>query len=220
MNNFLNEDRDIVTEIPGTTRDVIEYTVNIGDININLIDTAGIHETEDKIEKIGIEKTLKYLSEAQLILYVIDVSESLTERDIELYKRISSIPHIVLLNKIDREISKDFDSSLFEGSVCIYYSTFNKTGYSELINSIKNMFLNNEIDIENEIYITSMRHFELLRKAKESLTNVLNEIDNDLSEDMLTIDIMDTYEYLGMIIGETVDEDLFDRIFSEFCTGK
>ncbi len=220
MNNFLNEDRAIVTEIPGTTRDVIEYTVNIGDININLIDTAGIHETEDKIEKIGIEKTLKYLSEAQLILYVIDVSESLTERDIELYKRISSIPHIVLLNKIDREISKDFDSSLFEGSVCIYYSTFNKTGYSELINSIKNMFLNNEIDIENEIYITSMRHFELLRKAKESLTNVLNEIDNDLSEDMLTIDIMDTYEYLGMIIGETVDEDLFDRIFSEFCTGK
>ena len=82
------------------------------------------------------------------------------------------------------------------------------------------MFLNNEIDIENEIYITSMRHFELLRKAKESLTNVLNEIDNDLSEDMLTIDIMDAYEYLGLIIGETVDEDLFDRIFSEFCTGK
>lgn len=220
MNNFLNEDRAIVTDIPGTTRDVIEYSVNIGDINLNLIDTAGIHETEDKIEKIGIEKTYKYLSEAQLVLYVVDTSDSLTERDIELYKKVRILPHIVLLNKSDKSISKDFDGSLFDDSVCINYSTLDKTGYVELINAIKKMFLSNEIDIENEIYITSVRHLELLNKAKESLTNVLNEIDNDLSEDMLTIDIMDAYEYLGLIIGETVDEDLFDRIFREFCTGK
>lgn len=220
MNNFLNEDRAIVTDIPGTTRDVIEYSVNIGDINLNLIDTAGIHETENKIEKIGIEKTYKYLSEAQLVLYVVDTSDSLTERDIELYKKVRILPHIVLLNKSDKSISKDFDGSLFDDSVCINYSTLDKTGYVELINAIKKMFLSNEIDIENEIYITSVRHLELLNKAKESLTNVLNEIDNDLSEDMLTIDIMDAYEYLGLIIGETVDEDLFDRIFREFCTGK
>lgn len=220
MNNFLNEDRAIVTDIPGTTRDVIEYSVNIGDINLNLIDTAGIHETENKIEKIGIEKTYKYLSEAQLVLYVVDTSDSLMESDIELYKKVRILPHIVLLNKSDKSISKDFDGSLFDDSVCINYSTLDKTGYVELINAIKKMFLSNEIDIENEIYITSVRHLELLNKAKESLTNVLNEIDNDLSEDMLTIDIMDAYEYLGLIIGETVDEDLFDRIFREFCTGK
>lgn len=220
MNNFLNEDRAIVTDIPGTTRDIIEYSVNIGDINMNLIDTAGIHETEDTIEKIGIEKTFQYLNDAQLVLYVIDTSDNLTDADIALYKRISNFPHIVLLNKSDKHISENFDRSLFGNSICIHYSALDKTGYNELINAIKSMFLNNEIDIENEIYITSVRHLELLNKAKDSLTNVLNEIDNDLSEDMLTIDIMDAYEYLGFIIGETVDEDLFDRIFSEFCTGK
>lgn len=220
MNNFLNEDRAIVTDIPGTTRDVIEYSVNIGDININLIDTAGIHDTSDRIEKIGIEKTLKYLKDAQLVLYVIDISDEMTDDDIELYKKIRNIPHIVILNKSDKNTSPHFDAGLFNESVCVNYSTLDKTGFDILVSEIKKMFLDNVIDIENEIYITSVRHLELLNKARESLTNVLNEIDCDLSEDMLTIDIMDAYEYLGLIIGETVNEDLFDKIFSEFCMGK
>ncbi|MDE6636200.1 MAG: tRNA uridine-5-carboxymethylaminomethyl(34) synthesis GTPase MnmE [Lachnospiraceae bacterium] len=220
MNNFLNEDRAIVTDIPGTTRDVIEYSVNIGDININLIDTAGIHDTSDKIEQIGIEKTLKYLEDAQLVLYVIDISDEIADDDIELYKKIKDTPHIVILNKSDKNISPHFDAGLFNESVCVNYSTLDKTGFDILVSEIKKMFLDNVIDIENEIYITSVRHLELLGKARESLMNVLNEIDCDLSEDILTIDIMDSYEYLGLIIGETVNEDLFDKIFSEFCMGK
>lgn len=220
MNNFLNEDRAIVTDIPGTTRDTIEYSVNIGNLNLNLIDTAGIHETNDVIEKIGIKKTYDSLKDAQLVLYVIDISNEISNEDIELYNEINSYPHIVIFNKSDKNQTSDFDRSIFIKSKCVDYSAINKNGFEELVSTINEMFLNNNIDIENEIFITSERHLELLEKSRDSLSNVINNIDIDLSEDMLTIDMMDAYEYLGLIIGETVNDDLFDKIFSEFCMGK
>lgn len=220
MNNFLNEDKAIVTDIPGTTRDTIEYSVNIGNLNLNLIDTAGIHETEDIIEKIGIEKTYDSLKDAQLVLYVIDTSDGLTDNDIELYNNIKLYPHIVIFNKSDKIKSKDFDRTVFDNSICVEYSAISKDGYEELINLINEMFISNNIDIENELFITSERHLELLEKAQGSLRDVINNEEYDLSEDMLTIDMMDAYEYLGLIIGETVNDDLFNKIFSEFCMGK
>jgi len=220
MNNLLNEDKAIVTDIPGTTRDIIEYSVNLGNITLNLIDTAGIHDTEDIIEKIGIEKTFNSINDAQLILYVIDSSDEFTDEDKELYNKILETSHIVIFNKNDKEISDSLDKDYFKNSITIDYSTIDKSGYEKLIDEIHNLFLKNDIDMENELYITNIRHLELLKKSKESLESVIYNIDCDLSEDMLTIDIMDSYEFLGSIIGETVDDDLFDKIFSEFCMGK
>ena len=127
--------------------------------------------------------------------------------------------NIVILNKSD--ITNDFiNSDIFKDSVTIRYSTVDGTGFDELISTIENMFYENDIDVENEIYISNLRHYELLKLAKDSLNNVIMAIDSDLSEDMVTIDMMDAYTYLGEIIGETVTDDLVDKIFSEFCMGK
>lgn len=219
MNNLLNEDKAIVTDIPGTTRDVIEYSVNIGKLTLNLIDTAGIHDTKDIIEKMGIEKSFESIDMAGLVLYVIDSSDDFNDEDLKLYEKIKSKPHIVILNKSD--ITNDFiNSDIFKDSVTIRYSTVDGTGFDELISTIENMFYENDIDVENEIYISNLRHYELLKLAKDSLNNVIMAIDSDLSEDMVTIDMMDAYTYLGEIIGETVTDDLVDKIFSEFCMGK
>ena len=220
LNNLLNDDKAIVTDIPGTTRDIIEHSVNIGRITLNLIDTAGIHDTEDVIEKIGIEKTYSSIERAQLILLVIDSAKGISEEDLNIYGSIKEKPHIVVLNKSDISEDDSYDVRPFEGSRIVIYSTKTGEGYEELINMISDMFYNNDIDVENEMYITNVRHFELLSKASLALENVIEEIDGCVSEDILTIDIMDAYTYLGEIIGETVADDLVDKIFSEFCMGK
>ena len=220
LNNLLNDDKAIVTDIPGTTRDIIEHSVNIGRITLNLIDTAGIHDTEDVIEKIGIEKTFSSIDRAQLILIVIDIAKGVLDEDLLIYERIKDKPHVVVLNKSDISDDMCYDRAMFSGSRIVIYSTKTGTGYNELIEVITDMFYNNDIDVENELYITNVRHYELLENALKSLDNVIGEINESVSEDMLTIDIMDAYMYLGEIIGETIDDDLVDKIFSEFCMGK
>ena len=155
-----------------------------------------------------------------MILLVIDSAKGISDEDLNIYGSIKEKPHIVVLNKSDINEDDSYDIKPFEGSRIVIYSTKTGEGYEELINMISDMFYNNDIDVENEMYITNVRHFELLSKASLALENVIEEIDGCVSEDILTIDIMDAYTYLGEIIGETVADDLVDKIFSEFCMGK
>ena len=220
MNHLLMENRAIVTDIPGTTRDIIEQSVQVGTLTLNLIDTAGIHDTDDVIEKIGIEKTIQSIENAQLVLFLIDNSTNITEEDLLIYNSIKHLPHIILLNKCDINSQIDDKVNTFKGETVILYSTKDNIGKDLLNNALEEMFHTNQIDIENEIYITNTRHNELLVKAANSSKQVRKELEVNQSEDLITIDLLDAYESLGEIIGETLDEDVIDKIFKEFCMGK
>lgn len=221
MNYILHDDKAIVTDIPGTTRDVIEYKISIGKITLNLIDTAGIHNTEDKIESIGINKSIEWIDKADLILSVFDNSREYEEEDKNLVKLIENKVHINIFNKCDLEdkLTESIDNNSLKND-CIKFSAKQKKGYNELVNRIEELFYSNVLDVKNEFYITNMRHVELINKAIKSASMVIEGIDNCMSEDFLTIDMMDAYNLLGEIIGETIADDLADKIFSEFCMGK
>lgn len=220
MNYLLNDEKAIVTDIPGTTRDVIEYSVNINNITLNLVDTAGIHDTNDIIEQIGIDRTKQFIHDANLVLCVFDSSCVPDEEDIDIYNLVKDNNHICIYNKCD----KDKYSSNYSGIICnssvVRFSAKDRYGYSELADAINNMFYDNSLDIENEIYITNIRHMELLNNTINSLNIVKDGLYNQISEDMLTIDMLDAYNFLGEIIGETIEDDVVDKIFSDFCMGK
>ena len=221
LNALAKEERAIVTDIEGTTRDVLEEQINIGGITLNLIDTAGIRKTEDIVENIGVEKAKKIALNADLIIYVVDGSRPLDNNDTEIMELIKEKKVIVLLNKSDigQIVSKN-DLNCLSCYDIISISAKEETGLDKLEDSIKNLFFTGNITSNEEIYITNARHKSLLKEALNSLKLVSEGIDNGVSEDFLTIDLMNGYEKLGLIIGEAVEDDLADQIFSKFCMGK
>lgn len=221
LNALAKEERAIVTDIEGTTRDVLEEQVNLGGVTLNLVDTAGIRKTDDYVESIGVEKAKKYAQDADLVIFVVDSSRPLDKNDDDIISLIQNKNVIVLLNKSDMEqVVKPEDLKNLNKFSMVSISAKNETGLDKLEHAIKDMFFNGEISFNEEIYITNVRHKTLLQEALDSLHIVKDGINQGMSEDFLTIDLMTAYEKLGMIIGEEVEDDLADRIFSKFCMGK
>ena len=221
LNALAKEERAIVTDIEGTTRDVLEEQVNLGGVTLNLVDTAGIRKTDDYVESIGVEKAKNYAQDADLVIFVVDSSRPLDKNDDDIISLIQNKNVIVLLNKSDMEqVVKPEDLKNLNKFSMVSISAKNETGLDKLEHAIKDMFFNGEISFNEEIYITNVRHKTLLQEALDSLHMVKDGINQGMSEDFLTIDLMTAYEKLGMIIGEEVEDDLADRIFSKFCMGK
>lgn len=221
LNVLVGENRAIVTDIEGTTRDILEEYINLHGISLRMIDTAGIRETEDVVEKIGVNRARDMAKEADLILYVVDSSRPLDENDEEIISMLDSRKAIVLYNKTDLEPKVDME--ILKNRVnrpVISVSAKEETGIRELEKEIKNMFFSGEISFNDEVYITNARHKEALMEAADSLGLVKNSIEMDMPEDFFSIDLMNAYESLGRIIGEAVGEDLVNEIFSKFCMGK
>jgi len=221
LNILVKEDRAIVTDIAGTTRDTLEETVQLNEITLNIIDTAGIRKTEDVVEKIGVEKAIRIAGEADLIIYVIDSTTPLDENDEAIFSLIKDKKAILLLNKSDLPPRIDIDEIKEKTDhPVVITSLVNYTGLDELEQLIKEMFFKGEFKINEDILITNDRHIEAFRKALEALNMVKESIINQMPEDFYSIDLMTAYEVLGKIIGENVEEDLINLIFSEFCMGK
>ena len=229
LNALTGNERAIVTDIAGTTRDIIEETVRLGDIVLHVIDTAGIRNTEDKIEKIGVDKAKSKVQDAELILYILDSTSELDDDDKEIMSLCKGKKTIILLNKDDLsheiKITDDIVHTLFSDVTdykvpVIKTSMLKGNGLEELKEAVTELFLNGEIVPKQEIYVTNLRHKDLLRQALESLELVIDSIDKNLSEDFYTVDLTESYTRLGEIIGEEVGDDLVEEIFSKFCMGK
>lgn len=221
MNRLLGEERAIVTDIPGTTRDTLEEYIHLSGITLRMVDTAGIRRTADTVEKIGVKRAKEMAEKADLLLYVADSSSALDENDREIFSILKNKKAIVLYNKTDLEpvvdpvlLQKETDRPV------IPMSAKEGTGIEELQETIRQMFFSGEVTMDEEIYITNARHKELLTEAVKSLRNVENAIKNGMPEDLYTVDLMDAYDSLGRITGEAVEEDLVNEIFSRFCVGK
>ncbi len=226
LNLLAGEEKAIVTDIAGTTRDILEESVRMNDILLNIIDTAGIRNTEDIVEKIGVNKAKKYAVDADLVIFVIDSSLPLDKFDKEIMELISDKKVIVLLNKSDLNMVvteasiKDLCKNKEENISIIKTSTKENIGMDILENTIKDMFFKGDISFNDEIFITSLRHKEALSDAHKALSMVKQSLLNDMPEDFYSIDLMSAYTSLGLIIGEEVGEDLVNEIFAKFCMGK
>lgn len=222
LNVLAGHERAIVTEIEGTTRDVIEEQINLQGITLNVVDTAGIRQTDDKVEKIGVDKAVDYVENADLVIYVADSSRNLDENDEKILDMIYDKKKIVLLNKSDLEpvVTREMIEEKAGDAPVIEVSAAEERGISELGDLIKDMFLKGNISFNEEIYITSARQKDALCRAVESMKKVIESIDNGMPEDFYSIDLMDAYEALGSITGEEVGDDLINEIFSRFCMGK
>ena len=221
MNVLLGEERAIVTDIAGTTRDTLEEHIHMHGISLNIIDTAGIRETEDLVEQIGVNRAKVAADEADLIIYVVDGSRELDENDAQIMELIRDRKAVVLLNKTDLEtvISEELLQAK-TGKTVISISAKEETGIDKLEKTIQNLFYEGSIDFNDEVLITNVRHKTALQNALKSLYMVKQSIENQMPEDFLTIDLMDAYEQLGTIIGEAVEDDLVNEIFGKFCMGK
>lgn len=240
LNLLVGEERAIVTDIAGTTRDVLQESINLNGIHLNLIDTAGIRDTEDMVEKIGVERAKKYANQADLILYVVDTSQKLDDNDRDIIHFVKHFVEengdkkiIILLNKSDldfltdeADLKKEFENQsvscdTFEQNfVLLKTSTKEGYGIDELEQTLKNMFLSGIIQNSDEVIITNLRHKNTLEKAYESIKLVQKSIEDNMPEDFYSIDLMNAYRALGLIIGEEVEDDLVEEIFSKFCMGK
>lgn len=243
LNVLLGEERAIVTDIEGTTRDILEEHINLQGISLNIIDTAGIRNTEDVIEKIGVDKARENVKKADLILYVIDSSRELDKNDEDIFQMVFNKKVVILLNKADLNtvvdkdnvrqafISHIFDEnefnlaksdieSLIKNIPIIEISAKNQHGIDALEETLKNMFFEGNLSFNNEVYITNIRHKTALSDAYDALNRVIDSIEMGMPEDFYSIDLMDAYESLGSITGETIGEDLVNEIFSKFCMGK
>lgn len=223
LNLLSGEEKAIVTDIAGTTRDILEENIRLSGVNLHMIDTAGIHSTDDFIEKIGVSRAKKYADDADLILYVVDSSVPLDENDEEILHMIQNKKCIVLYNKSDLNPSVSYEELVEKigGShVIIKTSTKEKTGFEDFENAVKDLFFQGELQIENEVMITNTRHKEALMDAYRSLQEVKKSLQMQMPEDFYSIDLMNAYTVLGKIIGEEVEDDLVNEIFSKFCTGK
>lgn len=222
LNLLVGEEKAIVTSVAGTTRDVLEESIRLHGVGLNIIDTAGIRSTEDEVEKIGVEKARQYAGNADLIVYVVDASCALDENDNEIMELIADKKVIVLLNKTDLEqvvTEDDIVEKMTQVSI-IKTSTKENTGMDVFEKTIKQFIFGGEIAVNDEIYITNQRHKEALMEAYESMEMVLKSLADQMPEDFYSIDLMSAYASLGRIIGEEVGEDLVNEIFSKFCMGK
>lgn len=222
LNSLSGTEKAIVTDIAGTTRDVLEQNINIHGITLKLMDTAGIRSTEDIVEKIGVQRAKEYARDADLILYVVDSSTQLDENDAQIMELLKERKAIVLLNKSDLEpvTTEEMLQDRVGEHKIIAVSAKDETGFEELENVLKNMFIEGNLSFNDEVCITNMRHKAALMDAEESLVQVKNSVEMDMPEDFFSIDLMSAYESLGTIIGEAVEDDLVNEIFSKFCMGK
>lgn len=228
LNILVGEEKAIVTGIAGTTRDVLEESIKLHGIGLNMIDTAGIRATEDEVEKIGVSKAKKYANDADLIIYVVDSSVPFDDSDIEIIKLIKNKKSIILLNKTDLEpiitekvlVDKYKEINDMDSLTIIKTSTKENTGITDFEDTIKNMFFDGDLSFNEEVFITNMRHKEAIADAVQGLTLVKKSLEDNMPEDFLSIDLMSAYASLGYIIGEEVGEDLVNEIFSKFCMGK
>lgn len=221
MNVLVGEERAIVTDIAGTTRDTLEEHIRLRGISLNVVDTAGIRDTEDVVEKIGVTKARTAAEDADLIIYVVDASVPLDENDKEIIEMIRDRKAVVLLNKTDLEqVVSVEDLEKQTGHKVIPVSAKEETGIEELEKEIQSMFYQGDIDFNDEVYVTNVRHKTALTESLSSLKLVQKSIEDGMPEDFYSIDLMNAYEQLGTIIGEAVEDDLVNEIFSKFCMGK
>ena len=224
LNTLMGRERAIVTDVAGTTRDTIEESVSLDGIILNLIDTAGIRNSADVVERVGIDRTLSLVDKADLILYVVDASDVIDDNDQKIADVIKGKNTIVILNKSDitgdnvSPVIESFISSISKNNVLISAKTGD--GIGDLRNMISTLFMLGDIKFNEELYITNERQLNLMDRARQAMMNVIDSIDRKMSEDFYTIDMMDAYEALGEIIGEQVSDDLADAIFEKFCMGK
>ena len=221
MNLLLGEERAIVTDVEGTTRDILEEHIRLQGINLNIVDTAGIRDTDDIVEQIGVNRAKNIAEEADLIIYVVDSSKPLDKNDKEIIQMIKNKKSEVILNKTDLE-QVVLKESLEEetGEKVIPISAKEGTGIDLLEQEIKSMFYHGDINFNDQVYITNVRHKTALKSALNSMEMVMESIENQMPEDFYSIDLMNAYEELGTIIGEAVEDDLVNEIFSKFCMGK
>jgi len=227
LNILVGEEKAIVTDVAGTTRDVLEESIRLHGISLNIIDTAGIRDTDDVVEKIGVEKARKYAKDADLVIYVVDSSVPLDENDKDIISIIGNKKCIALLNKTDlnqkvteEDLKKVFEYNSVSDIQIIKTSTKENIGIDDFEETIKEMFFSGKINIDDEVCITNMRHKEALMDAYNSLLQVKRSLEDEMPEDFYSIDLMSAYSSLGFIIGEEVDDDLVNEIFSKFCMGK
>ena len=221
LNLMLGEDRAIVTDIEGTTRDTLEENINFNGLSLKIIDTAGIRDTEDLVERIGVNKAKEIAKEGDLIIYGVDGSRELDDNDREIIKLINDKQAIILVNKSDMDTVINIDELKKDSNRdVILFSAKNGEGMDQLEEEIRNMFYSGKVTYNDQVYITNARHKEALENALESLKQVKNSVDAGMPEDFYSIDLMDAYTDLGLIIGESVEDDLVNEIFSKFCMGK
>ena len=221
VNKLLGSNRVIVSDIAGTTRDVLEENLVLKGISLRILDTAGIRKTADTVEKIGVDRALEHAKDADLILYVVDASVPLDENDAKIMEILKGRKAIVLLNKSDlTAVIEKEEMEQKTSAPVISISAREETGMEELEEQMKKMFFQGEISFNDEVYITNARHKQALLEAKKSLELTAGSIEMGMPEDFFSIDLMNAYEELGSIIGEAVGEDLVNEIFSKFCTGK
>ena len=215
---LLDEEKAIVTDIEGTTRDTVEGSITINGVSLNIIDTAGIRETEDIVEKIGVEKSLSLINEADLIVIVLNNNEELTEEDKKILTACKDKKVIVVINKSDLERKINLDDIKYQNIV--YTNTIDLNGINSLKEKIVELFNLNELEQQDYTYLSNVRQISLAKDAYQILEEVDNGIKNEVPVDMIEIDIKRAWEKLGEIIGETYTEELIDQLFSQFCLGK
>lgn len=221
MNVLLGEERAIVTEVAGTTRDTLEEHIYLQGISLNVVDTAGIRDTEDVVEKIGVDRAMKAARDADLIIYVVDGSTPLDDSDREIMEFIRGRKSIVLLNKSDLELVVETGAlEHISSHRVIPISAKEEQGIETLEQEIKKLFYHGELSFNDQVYITNVRHKEALEQTLDSLMMVKGSAESGMPEDFYSIDLMNAYEQLGFIIGEAVDDDLVNEIFAKFCMGK
>ncbi|GAB7388499.1 tRNA uridine-5-carboxymethylaminomethyl(34) synthesis GTPase MnmE [Bacillaceae bacterium] len=222
LNSLLHEAKAIVTDVPGTTRDVIEEYVNVRGVPLRLVDTAGIRETEDIVERIGVEKAKELLRKADLVLFVLNHAEPLTEDDVKLMEMVKGTKAIIIVNKTDlpQKIDLERVKASLPGVPVVMTSAKNEEGIDRLEEAIADMFFGGEIEGGDLTYVSNARHISLLKQASRSLQDAIAANENSVPVDMVAIDIKRAWELLGEIIGDAVSEDLLDQIFSQFCLGK
>lgn len=222
LNALLGEERAIVTNIPGTTRDVIEEYINLNGIPLKIVDTAGIRETDNEVEQIGVDRAQQFMKQADLVLYVLDGKEGCTAEDLEMMKSIDQ-PVVYLLNKSDTGITDEVRGALKEAigkAPVLEISAKEKTGLEQLETTITDMFFSGTLEVSDTVMVTNVRHIQILEDSLGHMDGFIKGIDMGLSVDFLVIDLQNAWEKLGKITGETVEDDLLDQIFSKFCLGK
>ncbi|MFD1040315.1 tRNA uridine-5-carboxymethylaminomethyl(34) synthesis GTPase MnmE [Virgibacillus byunsanensis] len=222
MNTLVQENKAIVTEVPGTTRDIIEEYVNVRGVPLRLVDTAGIRETEDIVEKIGVERSRKVLKESDLILFVLNNNDEMTEEDVKLFEAVQGLEYIVIINKTDLEKKLDLEKvkQLAEGNPVVTTSLIEEEGVDELETAIATTFFAGEIDTGDLTYVSNVRHIQLLKQSKQALEDAMGSLEMKMPLDIIQIDVTRTWEFLGEIIGDTASDSLIDQLFSQFCLGK
>lgn len=222
LNALLKENRAIVTDVAGTTRDTIEESLNLGGVSINIIDTAGIRDTDDLVESIGVEKSIQIANSADLVIAIFDMSKHLDKEDEKILELLNNKKSIILLNKQDLEIKADKKQivSNFANSPVIDMSIVHEKGIKDLEDSILDMFFDGEIKVNNTVLITNIRHRDLLIKARDNIVSAVNDVKNGIPLDAVEIDFRNAFTQMGEITGETIEEDILDKIFKDFCIGK